>query len=112
VISNPRDNHGFGQLKDCQYLRPCQKWNPFVNVSPERWLTQCTRYLPSQTGLKKKLEGLPGDIEMVHAVFRTPSIPDRVKKTRGIDRRPIDGLRSGQDTYRARQGLKKTRGIA
>jgi hypothetical protein len=39
---------------------------------------QYTGYLPYQTGLK--LEGLPGDLEMVHAVYRTTSIPDRVNK--------------------------------
>jgi hypothetical protein len=35
LISNPRDNHGFGQLKEHQFLRSCQKWNAFQNPDPE-----------------------------------------------------------------------------
>jgi hypothetical protein len=34
LIANPRDKHGFGQLKARQYLRSCQKWNAFKNLSP------------------------------------------------------------------------------
>ena len=35
LISNPRDNHGFGQLKERQYLQSSQKWNAFENWDPE-----------------------------------------------------------------------------
>jgi len=34
LISNPRDNHRFGQLNERQFLWSCHKWNAFVNVSP------------------------------------------------------------------------------
>jgi hypothetical protein len=52
---------------------------------------QFSGHLPYQTGLK--LEGLQGGLEMVHAVYRIPAIPDRVK-TRRLARRLRDGSQS------------------
>jgi hypothetical protein len=34
LISNPKDKHGFGQLKERQFYGPCHKRNPFMNISP------------------------------------------------------------------------------
>jgi hypothetical protein len=30
-----------GQLKDCQFLRSCHQWNPFVNISPSVYKILC-----------------------------------------------------------------------
>jgi hypothetical protein len=34
LISNPRDNHGFGQLKERQFLRSMPQMESFLNISP------------------------------------------------------------------------------
>jgi hypothetical protein len=39
------DNHGFGQLKERQYLRSCPKWNAFENLDPEMRKMEAKRIL-------------------------------------------------------------------